>query len=471
MKFIAALLVLTGAFFSHGQSRRVVPQNMAKPGVATIDLTVKQMFDEANVYNRTKFAEYEKNKIPYSEILRLQTEREKKQLAAKYAAMASGRSGLAGEDHYYLGLLYWIAENFDGTTENLLKFTSLETGSPERAQTARSIIAVVYAKQKKLTEAEKVLSDYLARQPQKLTERTRIEGELAKAYQAEKNFAKMAPHAEEAYRAAKLLAEDPSSRTRGLDELLDSGMLVFEAYRDQSKLTEADAALSDMQSLAAKVGSPTFFYYATDKLITYMIETGRKSLAMETYLTSLIKAGRDLPLKGQQTEAVERLKKREKHYKILYEPAPELLSVDAWFPGERQSLLSLRGKVVLLDFWATWCTPCFEAFPALAEWHQDLGPDGLVVLGLTRYYGQAEGFRVDNPNEIDFLKRFKAKQKLPYDFVVTSDQQSQIAYGATALPTTVLIDRKGKIRYIEAGTSSSRIEDLRRMILKLLAEK
>jgi len=223
--------------------------------------------------------------------------------------------------------------------------------------------------------------------------------------------------------------------------------------------------------LAAKVGSPTFFYYATDKLITYMIETGRKSLAMETYLTSLIKAGRDLPLKGQQTEAVERLKKREKHYKILHEPAPEILSVDVWFPGERQSLQSLRGKVVLLDFWATWCTPCFEAFPALSEWHQDLGPDGLVVLGLTRYYGQAEGFRVDNPNEIDFLKRFKAKQKLPYDFVVTSDQQSQIAYGATALPTTVLIDRKGKIRYIEAGTSSSRIEDLRRMILKLLAEK
>ena len=471
MKFIAALLILTGAFFSHAQSRRVVPQNMAKPGVATTDLTVKQMFDEANGYNRTKFAEYEKNKIPYSEALRLQTEREKKQLAAKYAVIASTRSELAGEDLYYLGLLHWIAENYDGTTESLLKFTSQETASPERAQTARSIIGVVYAKQKKLTEAEKVLTDYLARQPQKLTERTRIEGELAKAYQAEKNFAKMAPHAEEAYRAAKLLAEDPSSRTRGLDELLDSGMLVFEAYRDQSKLTEADAALSDMQSLAAKVGSPTFFYYATDKLITYMIETGRKSLAMETYLTSLIKAGRDLPLKGQQTEAVERLKKREKHYKILHEPAPEILSVDVWFPGERQSLQSLRGKVVLLDFWATWCTPCFEAFPALSEWHQDLGPDGLVVLGLTRYYGQAEGFRVDNPNEIDFLKRFKAKQKLPYDFVVTSDQQSQIAYGATALPTTVLIDRKGKIRYIEAGTSSSRIEDLRRMILKLLAEK
>jgi thiol-disulfide isomerase/thioredoxin len=267
------------------------------------------------------------------------------------------------------------------------------------------------------------------------------------------------------------LAEDPNSRTRGLDELLDSGMLVFEAYRDRGKLAEADAALTDMQSFAAKVGSPTFFYYASDKLITYMLETNRKPLAMETYLSALIKAGKDLPLKGQQTDAIERLKNREKHYKILQETAPELLSVEAWFPGERQTLQALRGKVVLLDFWATWCAPCFDAFPALSEWHQDLGPEGLVILGITRFYGQAEGFRVDNPNEIDFLKRFKAKQKLGYDFVVLSDQQSQMAYGATALPTAILIDRKGKIRYIEAGTSTSRIEDLRQMILKLLAEK
>jgi len=471
MKFVSALLILAAALSVTAQSRRVAPQNNVKGGGEIVELTVKQMFDEANAYNKTKFAEYEKNKVPYSEALRLQTEREKKQLAAKYAAAASGRTGLSGEDFYYLGFLHWIAENFDGTTANLLKFTSQDGTLPEKAQTARSIIAVVFAKQKKPDDAEKVLAEYLAKQPQKLTERTRVEGEIAKAYQSEKNFVKMAPHAAASYNAAKALAEDPSSRTRGLDELLDTGMLTFEAYRDQGKMPEAEAALTDMQAFAAKVGSPTFFYYVTDKLITYMIETGRKPLAMETYTSSLIKAGKDLPLKGQQTDAIDRLKRREKHYKILQEPAPELLSVEAWFPGERRSLQDLRGKVVLLDFWATWCTPCFEAFPALSEWHQDLGPEGLVVLGVTRFYGQAEGFNVDHPNEIDFLKRFKANQKLAYDFVVMGDQQTQMAYDAMGLPTTVLIDRKGKIRYIEAGTSTSRIEDMRQMILKLLAEK
>jgi hypothetical protein len=94
-----------------------------------------------------------------------------------------------------------------------------------------------------------------------------------------------------------------------------------------------------------------------------------------------------------------------------------------------------------------------------------------VILGLTRYYGRAEGFAVDHPNEIAFLKRFKEKYQLGYDFAVADGQETQNLYAATALPTTVLIDRKGVIRYIESGTNSSRIEEMRSMVLKLLAEK
>jgi hypothetical protein len=60
---------------------------------------------------------------------------------------------------------------------------------------------------------------------------------------------------------------------------------------------------------------------------------------------------------------------------------------------------------------------------------------------------------------------------LPYDFVISKDLSNQLLYGATALPTAVLIDRKGVVRYIEPGTSSSRLIELREMILKLLAEK
>ena len=298
-----------------------------------------------------------------------------------------------------------------------------------------------------------------------------MNSELAKAYISVKRHENALAFAARAFDAAKALIQDTVSKINSLDAALDAGMLLFEANRDLGNIKGADDALIEMGKVAASTGSPSFFAYAADKLITYRVETGRKPLALETYLTSLIQAGKDLPTKPAQDEAIKLLKKREKQYKLLAEAAPELMSIDQWFPGKPQTLNDLRGKVVLLDFWATWCGPCFDAFPALAEWHRDFAEEGLVILGITRYYGAGGGIDLDNPNEIAFLKNFKIKYDLPYDFVVAKDQTPHLAYGATGLPTAVLIDRKGVIRYIESGTNPSRIEEMREAMLKLLAEK
>jgi thiol-disulfide isomerase/thioredoxin len=264
---------------------------------------------------------------------------------------------------------------------------------------------------------------------------------------------------------------DASVAVNPLDAALDVAMLAFEAYRNAGKNNEADDVLIDLRKTALSTGNALFFFYAADKLITHQIETGRKPLAMETFLSSLVEAGKGIALKDGKNEAIDRLKSREKHYKMLSESAPEIFGVDKWFPGTPTTLANLKGKVVLLDFWATWCGPCFDAFPHFAEWHQDFADKGLVILGVTRYYGHAEQKSVDEPSEILFLKRFREKHKLPYDFVITKDQQFLIAYGATALPTTVLIDRKGKVRYFETGSSPSRLEEMRAMMQKLLDEK
>jgi thiol-disulfide isomerase/thioredoxin len=471
MRFGIYLTILIFVVGLHAQSRRVSPNPTPSEPVTTAELTVKQMFDEANTYNKIKFAEYETKKVPYSEKLRLQTEREQKQLAAKYAAIAATRKGLTGEDLYYAGLLHWIAENLDGTSETLRKYLEAGNTTGEKAQTSRSIVSIIAAKQKKFEPSLSFLAEYSKNQPLKLSERTRMQSELAKAYIAEKKFADATPHAAEAYSFAKTILLDSGITQRGLDEVLDTGMLLHECHRMKGNVKEADEALDDLRKTAAIVGSVSLYFYAADKLITYLIGTGRKPLGLETYLTSLIQAGKDLPTKPLQDEAIRLLKKREKQYKLLGETALEFTSIDQWFPGKPRTLKDLRGKVVLLDFWATWCGPCFDAFPALAEWHRDLATDGLVILGLTRYYGRGSGVDLDNPNEILFLKNFKAKYDLPYDFVVAKDQSTQTAYAATGLPTAVLIDRKGVIRYIESGTNPTRIEEMREMVLKLLAEK
>lgn len=466
------LLFLSTSVFA--QSRRVNPNN-PQPTVTAVsamnDLTVKQMFDEANVYAKNKFAEFEKQKLPFSESLLKRTVVEQKQLAAKYAALIATRQNLAGEDFFYLGMLNWLAENTDYAAESFQKFLATDAPAADKAQTARSIIVVVAAREKDFAEAEKRLKDYLTNDPIKMSERAKMESELTENYRAKKNLALAAKHAEEAYRATKAVFKDAASRARGLNDLLNAGITVFEIYNDDGKQTEADNALEDLRKAAAFVEASDVYYYAVDKQIKYQIETNRKPSALQTYQTALAQATRDFTAKSLQADVIRRLKKREKQYKLLGETAPELTDIDKWFGGEPKTLANLRGKVVLLDFWATWCAPCLDAFPSLIEWHQTFQKDGLEILGVTRYYGGAEGFQVDNATEFEFLQRFKKRERLPYDFVVARGQANQITYQATSIPTAVLIDRKGVIRYLETGTSRGREEEIREMIIKLLAEK
>ncbi len=472
MKPVLLLLILLIVYGSNadGQSRRATG---TLPNAASTESgrSIKEMFDEANEYTRVKFAEYEQKKVPYSEQLRIKTESERKQLAAKYAAIAKAREPKEPEDLYYAGMLHWIAENLHGASVMLSRFLESDPAPAERAQGARAILVFAYAKLGKIGDAMNRLADYEQKGPIKPSETWRMNAEVAKAYLSIKGFSSAEIHSKKAYDAAKKLIMEPGSLINPLDAALDTGMLLFEARHSQGKTAEADTALDDMRQTAASIRNASFYYYAADKLILYRIETGRKPLAMETYLESLIQAGKEIAVRAGRNEAIDRLKNRKKHYDLIGEPAPDLINIDQWFPGEATTLRSLKGKVVLLDFWATWCGPCFDAFPHLREWHQDLSDKGLVILGITRFYGNAEGFAVDEPSEVNFLKRFRQKYALPYDFLITKDSRLHSLYGAGNLPTAALIDRTGRVRYLETGSSPSRIEDMRTTMLRLLDEK
>lgn len=102
--------------------------------------------------------------------------------------------------------------------------------------------------------------------------------------------------------------------------------------------------------------------------------------------------------------------------------------------GGAVQLAEQKGKVVLLDFWATWCPPCRVAMPHLAKLQEQYRADGLVVLGMN----------LDNNRED--LDHYLASEPVNYP-VLLVDASTRQAYGGVAsVPQTILIDRTGKVR-------------------------
>ena len=103
--------------------------------------------------------------------------------------------------------------------------------------------------------------------------------------------------------------------------------------------------------------------------------------------------------------------------------------------GKTVSSADFKGKVVVLDFWATWCAPCRAEIPGFVEMQKEYGKDGLAIVGAS----------VDGADQIAAVKKFTQKFGINYP-VVLADQETVRAFGGVdAIPTTFVIDREGKI--------------------------
>lgn len=135
---------------------------------------------------------------------------------------------------------------------------------------------------------------------------------------------------------------------------------------------------------------------------------------------------------------------------LIGQTAPEL-SVRTWISGDPVTLESLRGRVALLEFWATWCKPCQEMFPKLKQLYAQAAPRGLEIVAITRHYLAYRGTEQAMQEELQLMSGMVTGHGVSFPVGVAEDERLQAIYGANGLPTAILIDRQGVVRYAGPG--------------------
>jgi len=142
---------------------------------------------------------------------------------------------------------------------------------------------------------------------------------------------------------------------------------------------------------------------------------------------------------------------------VLPRPAPDFILQN--LADEKIALENFRGKVVLLDFWATWCKPCAKSMPMLQKLHDQFAPKDFKVLGIS----------IDE-NGGKKVKAFVAKHKIVYPILLDAEENpAWEAYKVKVIPMIFLVDRKGQI--VKQWIGETDMKEVERAVVGVIDEK
>lgn len=239
----------------------------------------------------------------------------------------------------------------------------------------------------------------------------------------------------------------------------DADLATYTAYFKLRLATASSASRNDPVAAAAILDD------LDQKLATAnesLDEAGARSIATYGRSISSLRSRIEAALKIEQMIGTE---------------APEI-DAEHFVAQDPVTMADLRGKVVLIDFWAVWCGPCIATFPHLIDWHEKYADRGLVILGATRFYnytwdeGTGRAVRSDQVTpeaELAMLENFREAYKLRHGFFVTSSESDyQKKFNVTGIPHAVVLDKQGKISMVRIGSGEANARDIEARIEALL---
>ncbi|MFL6230428.1 MAG: redoxin family protein [Pyrinomonadaceae bacterium] len=368
-------------------------------------------------------------------------EGEQRELAARDAAKLAAHASPTADDLYYLGLLYNYAGKRDAALDALRRFLADPRAPANGAavQLARSFVAIYAAQSKLFDEAERARAAFLAAEPKTSYKLYQIDLELGVSYQKAKQYDRAAEHVAEAFRAARQFKpQDVPAGARRETLVFAAGDALAEIYSAAKRKDDALATIVELHRLAFALPSANLYELLRRK---YADKQGEIERALAASADGEVST------------------------------TPEL-KVAEWIDETPTTLSSLRGQVVLIDFWYEWCGPCRATFPTLDNWQKKYQDKGFVVIGLTDLQrtlaAEADKSRED---KLEYLRKFKRDEKMLYPVAVAEQPSDNLAaYGVSVFPTSILIDRRGAVRYIGVGMSSAEMNRLGEMVEKLLKE-